>query len=89
MTAMNTVVYPDTTLTLPEAMPLDAVYRSYTYSRLSPLPESIGDDQLYYWSAKWQADQAESEAELAAGKGLTFDNADDAIRWLFSVDPAE
>ncbi len=48
------------------------------------MPPSISRSQLYYWSQKWRADEAESLAELAAGEGRRFENAQDAIRWLLS-----
>lgn len=43
-------------------------------------------EQEYYWSEAWQAGEQESRAELAAGRGVRFDTADDAIRWLLSDD---
>jgi hypothetical protein len=49
------------------------------------LPPSIPESQLFYWTRKWQADEAETVVELAEGRGTTFDNADEAIRWL--LDP--
>lgn len=50
------------------------------------IPVSVPTDQLYYWSAKWQADQAESIREIEAGNSRVFNSAADAIRWLASTD---
>lgn len=52
----------------------------------STLPAAIPESQLFYWTSKWQADEAESICELDAGEGQTFDNADEAIRWLLDPD---
>lgn len=63
---------------------------------LSPLPSSeylvlipggwLPRDQEYYWSAEWQAGEQETRAEFAAGNGVRFDTAEDAIRWLLADD---
>jgi hypothetical protein len=50
------------------------------------IPAAVDRGQAYYWSYVWQMGEQESRAELAAGQGKTFDNADDAIRWLLSDD---
>lgn len=50
------------------------------------MPASISRTQLYYWSAKWQADEAETLAELKSGDTRQFESASDAIRWLLSDD---
>ena len=50
------------------------------------MPPAIGEGQAYYWSRAWQRDQQESIAELIAGNGVSFDNAEEAIRWLLSSD---
>ena len=39
-------------------------------------------DQSYYWTSEWQEGEQESRKEIAAGRGITFKNAKDAIRWL-------
>lgn len=64
---------------------------AYASSNLAPGVELVASSpvteaQLYYWSARWQADQAETLAELDAGHSVEFDSADDAIRWLLSAD---
>ena len=46
------------------------------------LVKSIDANQDYYWRDEWQSGEAEARAELAAGLGRTFHNAQDAIRWL-------
>jgi len=43
-------------------------------------------DQEYYWTEEWQAGEQESRAELTAGGGVRFENAEDAIRWLMRTD---
>jgi len=40
--------------------------------------------QRYYWSREWQQSEAEADAELRRGEGVTFDNPRDAFRWLDS-----
>jgi len=50
------------------------------------IPPAIDRGQAYYWNHAWQLGEQESRAELAAGKGKTFENARDAIRWLLSDD---
>ncbi len=49
-------------------------------------PPAISVGQLYYWSYKWQQGEQIARDELARGLGKTFDNAQDAIRWLLSDD---
>jgi hypothetical protein len=48
------------------------------------LPPAIAAGQAYYWSFIWQRDQQESLTALEEGQGVTFDTAQDAIRWLLS-----
>jgi hypothetical protein len=38
--------------------------------------------QVYYWSSAWQEGERESSAELRRGEAPTFDNPEDALRWL-------
>jgi hypothetical protein len=49
------------------------------------VPAEVSRDQLYYWTNKWQSDEAESLGELANGEGRVFETSRDAIRWL--LDP--
>ena len=49
-------------------------------------PAAIPAGQEYYWTAAWQAGERETLAELAAGRGKTFDTAGEALRYLFSAD---
>jgi hypothetical protein len=44
------------------------------------------NDQSYYFMAEWQRDEAESLAELAAGEGIHFETAIDALQWLVEPD---
>jgi hypothetical protein len=43
---------------------------------------SVPRSQLYYWTRRWQEDEAEAVAELERGEGVGFDDPRDAIRWL-------
>jgi hypothetical protein len=40
------------------------------------------NDQAYFWTYDWQRDEAESLADLKAGRARTFDNPQDAVAWL-------
>jgi hypothetical protein len=53
----------------------------------SGVPVSIPSDEVYYWTVRWQTDEAESFQELRDGHGVTFSTATDAIRWL--LDPTD
>ena len=55
-------------------------------SRRRKVPLFIPADQAYYWSSKWQCDEAESLADLKAGRSQRFANPQDAIRHLLSDD---
>ena len=48
-------------------------------------PAVIPVGQEYYWTAEWQAGERETLAELAAGRGTTFDTAEAALSYLFSA----
>ena len=50
------------------------------------MPASVARGQLYYWTEKWQAEEAVSVAEIDGGSGRRFESATDAIRWLLSDD---
>ena len=50
------------------------------------LPPAIGAGQAYYWSYTWQRGEQRVSDELARGLGRTFDNVEDAIRWLLADD---
>jgi hypothetical protein len=50
------------------------------------IPPFIDRGQAYYWTYAWQIGERESRSELAGGLGKTFENAEDAIRWLLSGD---
>ncbi len=42
--------------------------------------------QAYYWSRVWQMGEQETLHEYTAGGGVTFENPDDAVRYLLSTD---
>jgi hypothetical protein len=48
------------------------------------VPLFIPRDQLYYWTREWQRGEAEADGELLRGEGVSFDNPQDALRWLDS-----
>lgn len=48
------------------------------------IPASVPSDQLYYWTHKWQADQAESEEQLREGNSRVFESGAEAVRWLLA-----
>jgi len=48
------------------------------------VPLFIPRGQRYYWSREWQQGEAEADAELRRGEEVTFDNLQDAFRWLDS-----
>jgi hypothetical protein len=48
------------------------------------VPMFIPEDQVYFWSSRWQADEAETLASLRAGRGKTFSDPLDAVRYLLN-----
>jgi hypothetical protein len=62
-----------------------ATVRSFESPVQTSFPTSLAADEVYYWTAKWQADETESRRELEDGRGRTFETSADAIRWL--LDP--
>jgi hypothetical protein len=50
------------------------------------VPLFIPADQVYYWSNQWQRDEADSLADLKAGRVKAFADPKDAIRHLLSDD---
>jgi hypothetical protein len=48
------------------------------------VPLFIPRGQIYYWTREWQYGEAEADAELRRGEGVTFLNPQDAFRWLDS-----
>jgi hypothetical protein len=65
---------------------VESTASSPTPARRRHIPASIPKSQAYYWKHEWQAGEQETLGELAAGKGVTFQGARDAIRWLLSED---
>ena len=53
------------------------------------VPLMIPSSQAYYWTWAWQDGEAEALEDLHAGRSRTFDNGEDAIRWLLSDDEEE
>lgn len=52
--------------------------------RPSRIPFSLPSSQLYYWTRRWQEDEAEAIAQLARGEGHRFTDTAEALRWLLS-----
>lgn len=50
------------------------------------LPPAADAGEAYYWTHAWQAGQQEAVDAIERGEGITFENADDAIRWLLASD---
>ncbi len=50
------------------------------------IPPSIDRGQAIYWSYAWRTGEEETRKALAEGQGITFPNAQEAIRWLLSND---
>jgi len=46
---------------------------------------AIPSDQLYFWSAAWQAGENESAVDREAGAVARFSSARDAISWLLDA----
>lgn len=42
----------------------------------------ISSDQAYFWSREWQQGEQEALEELRRGEALTFDDPEEALRWL-------
>ncbi len=53
------------------------------------MPASISQCQRYYWSAKWQTDEAESLAEIEAGHAERFESGRSAVAWLLAAEDEE
>lgn len=52
------------------------------------VPVTIPKGELYYWTARWQADEQESLDSIARGDITIFnsDDSSDAVRWLLGDD---
>lgn len=50
------------------------------------MPSAIPRSQVYFWTSRWQRDEAAAIEELRNGLGRCFDDATEAIRWLLSDD---
>src|SRR2546425_9403569 len=58
---------------------------------VAPLPPSkmplvMSKDEVYFWTASWQASEKRADADIAAGRVRRFPNARAAIRDLLSPD---
>ena len=60
----------------------DAAISSTGFSGGFPL--FVPRDELFFWTRAWQAGEAESAAERAAGNLRTFDDPNDLLRWLLT-----
>lgn len=67
-------------------LPPSRVASNQSDSAVRSTPMFIPADQAYYWSSKWQHDEAETLANLKAGNYETFDDPSDAIRYLLADD---
>ncbi len=43
-------------------------------------------DDVFYWTRRWQEEEAETLAELGRGEGRVFPSAMEAIKGLFEVE---
>lgn len=50
------------------------------------IPISIPKDQLYFWTATWQASEARADADFAAGRSTEYDNFEALARDLLSAE---
>lgn len=46
------------------------------------VPLFIPREQVYFWTAEWQKGEAEADAELRRGEARSFDDPEEALRWL-------
>lgn len=47
---------------------------------------TIPKDQAWFFTPEWQAGEAEAQAEIDAGKVVSFGDIEDALSWLDSED---
>ena len=40
------------------------------------------ESQAYFWTEEWQRGEREADEDIEAGRVTSFDNIDDALRWL-------
>ena len=50
------------------------------------LPSIIPEDEVFFWTPRWQAGERASEEDYRAGRFHTFGSVDDAIRHLLRAD---
>ncbi len=42
----------------------------------------VDKDQAWFWTKRWQEGERQADEDIRAGRGRTFDNAEDAIAYL-------
>ena len=57
--------------------------------RKSGVPYVIPSAQIYYWSARWQDDEAENLRDIEAGRVRRFTDRSELMRYLRDGDPDE
>jgi hypothetical protein len=69
---------------------VSAIPNAYTQSGETRrrAPYFVPRDQAYFWTQKWQADEAEALREIAAGNVQDFTSGAAAAAWLLSDDEA-
>lgn len=64
--------------------------RSSETNNCSPIPRgmpaSVPADELFFWSAKWQADEVEAADDYQRGRVRHFENGREAANDLFTND---
>ena len=45
----------------------------------------IPPDQAWFWTERWQRMEREAQADIDAGRGLEFDDVEEAIKYLNEV----
>lgn len=48
---------------------------------IQPL-QTIDPDQAWFWTERWQQMEREAQADIDAGREKTFDNIEDALKYL-------
>lgn len=75
-------VFPGVTITNRLEQRQSAVSSNRESTARRQVPWFIPVNQVYFWSSQWQRDEAESLANLKAGRSKTFDDPTDAVRYL-------
>jgi hypothetical protein len=68
----------------------DAAFSMSTIPRMDDLTLIPGGwlppEQEYYWTEEWQSAEREARDDIASGRGVRFETAEDVIHWLMSSD---